>query len=137
MSRPWLPVILASFLLMLAACDGSPTEPENVVLNGKWAGEMPRTYPYGEDWSRIELEVQTVGVTITGTLTSRDGIVHPVTGGFESYGSYLNVGGLPQRTPCTLSLVVKRVRSSSIEGEVSGRCPNTILSTPFRLDRVG
>ena len=81
---PRLP--LRSLVLLLACvalfgCDQtSPTEPDvRRGLTGTWEGALP-SYPAGEDWSRVRLTLQSGGDTVTGTLVSRNGVSHPVTG---------------------------------------------------------
>jgi hypothetical protein len=131
MKRPFL---LLLPLVLLAACEGSPTDPDARVLNGTYEGRV-EAFPSGEDWSNVRLTVATAGDAVTGTLTPATGPAHAVTGQRTATGATLDVQGLPQTTPCTVKLIVDTVAAASIRGELSGRCPNT-LSGSFRLNRV-
>lgn len=128
-------LVLAVCTLIAFGCkESSPTAPPSAAdLNGIWVGELS-AFPTGEDWTQVRLSLHTVGTTPTGTLTSRNGVVHPVTGHNESIGTYLEVGQLPQNAPCSVSLIVKRVTSDAMVGSLTGRCPNTLLSN-FRLEK--
>jgi hypothetical protein len=103
-------------------------------MNGTWEGEFA-AYPAGEDWSRVRLTTETIGASVQGTLTSRNGVAHPVTGNVLETSIYLEIRDLPQRTPCSVDLVVTRVAPVAIEGSLGGRCPNTLLGE-FRLVRA-
>ena len=124
-------------VLLLVACNGSgPTAPHNAAqLIGTWEGEVA-AFPAGEDWSRVTLSLQAGGDALIGTLTSRNGVTHPVAGTNPQPGVYvLDVQDLPHLTaPCAVALVVDKVSSTRIEGRLSGRCANTLLSR-FRLER--
>jgi hypothetical protein len=133
-----IPAVLALALctFVLFGCDGSsPTDPVQgpTDLTGTWEGGLS-AFPTDEDWSRVRLSVQTTGATTTGTLTSRNGVAHPVTGQNAGSTTPLEVGGLPQQAPCSVTLIVKRVDSSAMLGSLSGRCPNTLMSN-FRLEK--
>lgn len=132
-----LPVSILT-LLLASGCDrSSPTEPGSVAqLAGTWQGEL-RAFPAGEDWSRIVLVLNATGGTLTGTLTSRNAVTHPVSGQSAPAGVHvLQVEELPQQAPCSVTLMVERVSSAAMQGNLSGRCPNTLLGT-FRLERLG
>ena len=131
MKRPFL--LLLPFLL-LAACEGSPTDPDSRVLNGTYEGRV-EAFPSGEDWSNVRLTVTTTGNTVTGTLTPKAGPAHAVTGQRMTAGFALDVQGLPQTTPCTVQLFVDQIGAASIRGDLAGRCPNTLMGT-FRLNRA-
>jgi hypothetical protein len=136
---PNRPTVFLALLLLCAALAGceqsSPTEPQSpALLVGAWEGPIAAT-PNGEDWSRVRLTVQFSSVTPTGTLTSKNGIAHPVTSRFENGFYVLDINNLPQQAPCTVSLVVENVNSSTLAGHLSGRCPNTLLDR-FRLEKV-
>jgi hypothetical protein len=131
MKRPFL--LLLPFLL-LAACDGSPTDPDSRVLNGTYEGRV-EAFPSGEDWSNIRLTVATAGDAVTGTLTPATGPAHAVTGQRMAIGFALDVQSLPQTTPCTVHLFVDEIGAATIRGQLTGRCPNTLMGS-FRLNRV-
>ena len=134
---PRLPLSLAVSLLTFAlvACDGSsPTESQSIGrLVGIWEGELA-AYPSNEDWSLVRLSLVTAGTTVTGTLTSRNGVVHPVTSRNDAGTTVLEIHDLPQAAPCSVALIVERVSFTTMEGRLSGRCANTLLSD-FRLSR--
>src|SRR5690348_13018953 len=128
---------IAVALLLVVACNrSSPTEPNlNSRLDGTWQGEIA-AYPRGEDWCRATLELQSHGNISTGTLTSVNGISHSVTG--ESvYPTVhvLHISNLPQETPCSVTLNIDKASAVALEGNLTGRCPNTLLGR-FRLQRV-
>ncbi|HEX7831265.1 MAG TPA: hypothetical protein VF787_16530 [Thermoanaerobaculia bacterium] len=132
--RPTLLLLLLGILI--AGCNGSsPTEPNaSLGLNGTWEGELA-AYPAGEDWSRVRLSAETIGTSVQGTLTSRNGVTHTVTGSVQGTAISLRINGLPQQTPCDVNLVLTRVAPVAIEGSLGGRCPNTLFGE-FRLVRV-
>lgn len=126
-------LLAATLALALAACDGSPTDPENRVLNGTYEGALDVT-PSGENWSNVRLTVNTVGTAVTGTLVPKTGPTHPVTGQGLGGVYTLEVKELPQSTACDVTLIVNQIGAASIRGGVTGKCPNTLAST-FRLDQ--
>ncbi|HEX6099093.1 MAG TPA: hypothetical protein VF432_22460 [Thermoanaerobaculia bacterium] len=131
MKRPFL--VLLPFLL-LAACEGSPTDPDTRPLSGAYEGRL-EAFPSGEDWTTVRLTVGTVGNVVTGTLNPKTGPEHPVTGQRTATGFVLDVHNLPQTTPCTVQMHVDEIGAASIRGELSGRCPSTLMSS-FRLNRA-
>ena len=135
LARFLLPAIL---LFVLIGCNGSsPTAPHNAAqLIGTWEGELAVS-PAGEDWSRVTLSLELGGDALTGTLTSRNGVTHPVAGtSFESRVFSLEIRELPHaNAPCEVTLVVDEVSSTALEGRLSGRCANTLMSR-FRLERA-
>jgi hypothetical protein len=133
------PVILIRLLLacvLLSGCGrSSPTAPEAIAgLTGVWEGPVV-AYPAGEDWSLVRLSVQVNGSTLSGTLVSRNGVSHPVTGTVQDGVVTMEILNLPQQTPCSVVLAVTRVTRSELRGRVSGRCANTLMSE-FRLSKV-
>ncbi len=126
-------------VLAVFGCDGySPTATQpSPTLAGTWEGALLAA-PYDEDWSLVQLSLQTVGTTATGTLVSRNGVTHPVAGIAREDRATLTVMDLPQdRRPCYVQLNVTRISLSDIRGTLAGRCPNTLLGTEFRLSRSG
>lgn len=120
--------------LAVAGCNqSSPTEPRLLDLSGTWEGTLTAA-PTGEDWSLVRLQVTTVGATTTGTITSRNGVTHPVSGQSTAVGAYLDVHELPNDTPCAVTLIVDAVSSATMQGSLTGRCPSTLMSR-FRLQK--
>jgi hypothetical protein len=136
-NRSTVLLLLIIVCAALAGCEeASPTAPQSpAVLIGAWQGPLAAS-PTGEDWSNVRLTLQ-VGAsgTPTGTLTSKNGVAHPVTSRLENGLYFLDVGTLPQTAPCTVALIVENVSSSVLSGHLSGRCPNTLLDR-FRLEKV-
>lgn len=133
---PVIPVVLLLACVLLSGCGrSSPTAPEAIAgLTGVWEGLLV-AYPVGEDWSVVRLSVQVNGSTVSGTLVSRNGVSHPVTGTVQDGAVTLEILNLPQQTPCSVVLAVTRLTRGELQGRVSGRCPNTLLSE-FRLSKV-
>ncbi|HYI10925.1 MAG TPA: hypothetical protein VEK57_17850 [Thermoanaerobaculia bacterium] len=126
-----LALLLALLTLALLGCNRSPTAPHSAAeLLGVWEGAL-EAHPAGEDWSRVRIRIEAVGGTLSGTLTSRDGVVHPIS----IDGMSIGIGQLPQITPCSVTLLVERVSFSAIQGRLSGRCANTLMGS-FRLERA-
>lgn len=134
-ARAPLPLVLALLTLALLGCGrSSPTAPPSAgELLGTWEGAL-EAYPAGEDWSRVRVKVEAVGGTLRGTLTSRNGVVHPVSVESGPDCTYLGVGVPPQSAPCSVTLAVERVSFSTMEGRLGGRCPNTLMGR-FQMER--
>jgi hypothetical protein len=127
--------LVAIVALVVVGCNQStPTEPRLLDLSGTWEGPLT-VAPTGEDWSLVRLQVTTAGATTTGTITSRNAVTHPVSGQSIAVGAYLDVSGLPHDTPCTVTLIVDAVSSATMQGNLTGRCPSTLMSR-FRLQKA-
>lgn len=109
-------------------------------LTGTWvSGAFPVRLP--GDWSSARLSLVQEGDRLTGSLTSRDGMRHPVAGGYDADGvPSLSVQGLPGDSTCAaisfrfLEFDFQRDRLERLSGRASGRCFGTVAGA-FELQR--
>jgi hypothetical protein len=132
------PVLLA-LVLLFTACNGfSPTEPQTITsssINGTWRASLPIN-PGGEDWSSITFDI----TSDVATMTPKSGPVHPVRVTTGAGWASLEIQELPvdPHAPCIqVQIAVTSMidRGKSMLGQVSGRCPSTLMHD-IRLDRV-
>jgi hypothetical protein len=92
------------------------------------------------DWSLVTLSLQQTGSSVTGAVTTRDGLVFPVTGTANGNSGSLNFGVValpPNDQFCSggLTFVIKNVQQDAFSGYVIAYCCGTV-STNYQFNRM-
>lgn len=129
--------------VVASGCSAPPTGPRpNFVLNvsGTWQSALAFSLPTGT-WSRTTVVLDQVGATVTGTMTSADGVRYALTGTLQDGSVHLAIEGLPGTSTCAGVSIVLSIFEygghslTRIGGRAIGRCFGTVSATVV-LDRT-
>ena len=130
---------VALLLAGIACKHDSPTSPES-ELSGRWAASNVYAGCAEGDWSLVTLDLQQAGSAVTGTLTTKDGQVFPVTGSVNGNSEmtldFAAVAPPPQDGFCSgLTFTITNVQRDTFSGHLTGRCCGTVVGN-YQFNRT-